>query len=1555
MTQLPPFSPALDDRQTAEFLALSLALLAFPLAQDAVLLDALAWQFDSPEPPRDADLPILPPKMYPRLDAALIEATVRALQPPPPPPMDGFIGRRTELDAAVIGLLNERPVVIEGALGIGKTTLLRAIAHDPRIRKHFRRVWWIDSGESVAALGDAIGLALELPGVLRLDPLDQPVVAREFLASAGILLLIDDTEDVGAALAFGAGVTVVGTGTSDSADGAVAVTVSGLADDAASTLIGREDAEMLIQKMDGNPRALKLTRALFDEDSLDDAAIVGLIGDQPLTDLYAASFGALPADYQQIYALFPAGEAVRAEGIQAAIAGLLGVSRSSGAMRIGRALTFLERHTFIERVGDSFRAIYRVAEAGESLKLPTIPFPAHAFRSGSATEEPDSRSREARILYDRGLTLIDEARDVEAAALLSQALELREGHDHRHAIAETLVALARAAYLSGDDATALRHLEIAAEHLHELRDTESLNVVRIALARVYRRAGRLDAALSVLGDEAPPLDLAAIYAARGEWDAALEAYAREPDSIIARRGITYTLLSAKRYAEALAAIADYDDFNARFTRGLVYHLNADFERALAAYDRADTIVTLDTDRGPLARARGRALASLGQYREAAIRVGAEGTWFEAKLPRPAFARQAAGHALDAALLWANGEADSAEAAALHALHCPGERIDVEATAITQHVLGRIYTLRGDHRAALAAFEAALDAREAMAHRDETAIGLTLHMIATLHAMLGADDRAIANFRRALTHLDERSARLLTLLPLQAALARIGREADAIDVGEEAFALVNMRPELDLRTLGYTLAYHADLLFRVGRLGRAHPVFGEWQNGLARRASEAFDSPDWGVGALLIALIVRSVNTDDNGYSATLLIDLAEEALTITESHTPDSLAAWSARCDLGRLLLALERPADADMTLAPLFDPAQRLDEVVPSVARNAHDLAGRAQMSLSRFAEAAVHFEAAAALEPERVLAGRLLRESGAAYRSAGDEPAAAERFTAALTDLDRATVLDEHIAAMVDLGYARLRMAQFGGAIETFEEALGIVQELPDPTLMASVLTDLAAAHHTLGQYRRAAATYRRALGYHKTPERIAATLIALARSSAAMHMGGEAIEAYQGALSYDHLSDSERRALLIELAAACANMERYPAAIDAYQMALRLADPNSADEATIRRGLGAVYAQIGQHEDARVNFEQALAALENTDAATGGTLVAIAEAHRAQDQMVEALDAYTRALPYLDRATHSIERAAALRAMGGVHMGMGQSAEAITAWTDALDIERALPQQDGGRIVDTLTRIAAAHEARGELERATIRHHEALVYQDVRHAPDQYTGTLRTLGRLYTEMGRLGEAVKALEEALATEYTQPDADQDAIAEATKLLADVYRAQDRLDEAADLYRRVAALETANGEVQMAAASALASTLEDITRYENTLRAAEQSWTLLNRTAGGDLKSLLFVRALQAQTCGALGRWDEAEDYLDKLMALLIARRTEVDPASIDPVMRVFTMMLVGGDYESRHDHENAVTAYREALHIAEANRLTPALIWALRQKIGHRAAKKRAPDLST
>jgi serine/threonine-protein kinase len=303
--------------------------------------------------------------------------------------------------------------------------------------------------------------------------------------------------------------------------------------------------------------------------------------------------------------------------------------------------------------------------------------------------------------------------------------------------------------------------------------------------------------------------------------------------------------------------------------------------------------------------------------------------------------------------------------------------------------------------------------------------------------------------------------------------------------------------------------------------------------------------------------------------------------------------------------------------------------------------------------------------------------------------------------------------------------------------------------------------------------------------------------------------------------------------------------------------------------------------------------------------------------------------------------LELAAAERALGEIYLSSRQAANALKHLDSALDLERAMPQQNGGRIVSILQNLARAHELRGELDRATYRHHEALVYQDVRHEPQGYVETLRTLGRLYTQLKRYGEAARALETALSTEANQPVPDGARMGDMTCALADVYLAQGRLEAAADLYRRAVESEGAAPDVADRAGQSLREVEADIARHLETLAVAEQSWALLNRVSRPAVTELAFIRALEARTNYTLGRWDEAERILERLVALLRARRTELGSDVASPAAQALALLLAAQEAHEAGRADEAAVSFREAVALVQADpKGNSSLLWALQHR---------------
>jgi tetratricopeptide (TPR) repeat protein len=479
-------------------------------------------------------------------------------------------------------------------------------------------------------------------------------------------------------------------------------------------------------------------------------------------------------------------------------------------------------------------------------------------------------------------------------------------------------------------------------------------------------------------------------------------------------------------------------------------------------------------------------------------------------------------------------------------------------------------------------------------------------------------------------------------------------------------------------------------------------------------------------------------------------------------------------------------------------------------------------------------------------------------------------------------------------------------------------------------------------LGQHKAAAGAYRAALTLQdsgRNPERYIETLTALARAEAAHEAYQGAVAAYHEALQFSSLSPALRQKLLSEQGAAYERLNQTRPAIKAYTAALTLETGTPTERAALHRALAALYMGIGEHAGAQTHLEAAIAAMgEMGDDADGPMLRSLGDTYRALDRPADALDAYRRARARTDPVTDPLGRAAIEAALGAVLVESERYLEAISHFEAALELRRTHAPRETAYTVDLLSRLAEAHEKRGELERATTRLHESLVYLDERTAPEAVIETLNRLGGLYMELRRPAEAAKAYEEGLRAEGRAVNANPARIDAMTFGLGRAKQALGQLESAAELYRS-AANSPRQTPAREGARMALKAAEAEIARHMQTLDVAEQSWAVLSRSAKPDFKGLAFVMALQAQTLAALGRREAADHRVEQMLELLAARRREL-PASGEDAAPL-AILIRGWELECNGQKEAAAAEYRAALVAAlRAPGANTAFLWALRQK---------------
>jgi hypothetical protein len=129
--------------------------------------------------------------------------------PPVPALVIGRDDARQEIKRRLGGSTTQSPVVIQGWPGIGKTTLMSVIAHDPDIHERFPDgVLWTSLGENPNVLTELItwGRALNSDTIHKVNSIDEASShLTRLLRDKHMLLIVDDAWEVGHALPFRVG------------------------------------------------------------------------------------------------------------------------------------------------------------------------------------------------------------------------------------------------------------------------------------------------------------------------------------------------------------------------------------------------------------------------------------------------------------------------------------------------------------------------------------------------------------------------------------------------------------------------------------------------------------------------------------------------------------------------------------------------------------------------------------------------------------------------------------------------------------------------------------------------------------------------------------------------------------------------------------------------------------------------------------------------------------------------------------------------------------------------------------------------------------------------------------------------------------------------------------------------------------------------------------------------------------------------------------------------------------------------------------------------------
>ncbi|WP_413171537.1 CHAT domain-containing protein [Anabaena azotica] len=254
---------------------------------------------------------------------------------------------------------------------------------------------------------------------------------------------------------------------------------------------------------------------------------------------------------------------------------------------------------------------------------------------------------------------------------------------------------------------------------------------------------------------------------------------------------------------------------------------------------------------------------------------------------------------------------------------------------------------------------------------------------------------------------------------------------------------------------------------------------------------------------------------------------------------------------------------------------------------------------------------------------------------------------------------------------------------AIETFQQLLGIAQQLQDRKLQAIALLGIGFNYSYIGQPQEALKYYNQALPICREISDRSGEAIALNNIGSIYSYIGqpqEALKYYNQALPIRRkISDRYGEATTLNnIGSVYSDIKQPQEALKYYNQALpiRRKISDRSGEATTLNNIGLVYSDIGQPQEALKYYNQALPIRRKISDRYGEaiTLNNIGGIHRNTGQPQKALEFFNKALTLHQEIGERFEEATTLSNIGGIYRDLGQIVKATKKFEESVKITLA-----------------------------------------------------------------------------------------------------------------------------------------------------------------------------------------------------------------------------------------------------------------------------------------
>jgi len=300
---------------------------------------------------------------------------------------------------------------------------------------------------------------------------------------------------------------------------------------------------------------------------------------------------------------------------------------------------------------------------------------------------------------------------------------------------------------------------------------------------------------------------------------------------------------------------------------------------------------------------------------------------------------------------------------------------------------------------------------------------------------------------------------------------------------------------------------------------------------------------------------------------------------------------------------------------------------------------------------------------------------------------------------------------------GLAAMLTDKYAEALECYDVALGLYEEIGDRSGVARVTGNIGSIQLNTGNFKEAIENYQRALEVHiERGERNSVAIMSMGIGNVHRTTGNytAALEWYHRALQrYKECDDRMGEAGVSRgIANVHSDTGNYPVALEFFHRALSLKEVfgDRVGVARVTASIGLVYNRIGNYDAALEQYHRALAVHDELGTRSDIAMVCsnIGSVHGNSDNHTSALEYFRRALSIFEELgdQHGVAGVTSNIASALAHSGSVSEAEALLHTLDAMEINipgivltreqtRAILQEKTGNVDDAVATLQAALE--------------------------------------------------------------------------------------------------------------------------------------------------------------------------------------------------------------------------------------------------------------------